>query len=248
MLLIPLIHSYNYPHLDTEPNEYILSYGANLYLVSTVKFQDPYYFVEQLLKRCKNLDLKTGYILGKDRLLTAMLVRHRFSKKSEETQESLMAFTEYQFNTEDISQGHPFEEVTRAIQNRHQLDLPIYHLVASMHPDRITPAAKFTIMIVNDAIHTDLDLYDCSEEEAQRSYTSHTGIKIAAHLNNAAKSKSRKYTYNQLDKKGVMITTTLREKWTRDSQAHQQESTIDANVGIVEEVKTNSKATTGKPQ
>ena len=216
VLLIPFIHSYNYPHLDAEPNEYLLSYGKRLYLVSTEKYQDPYYFVEMLLKKFKDLDLKTGYIVGKDRLLTAMLVRDRFSVKREETQESLSALIEYQCD-ETISQGHPFEELKKAIRNRHDLELPVYYLIASMHPDRITPATKFTLMIANDAVHTDLDLYDCSEEEAKRSYTSHRGIEIATQLNNAEKSKTRQHVYNKLDKKGVAITNTQREKWTRDS-------------------------------
>ena len=77
-----------------------------------------------------------------------------------------------------------------------------------MHPDRITPATKFLLMIANDAIHTDLDLNDCSAEEAKRSYTSHRGIEIATQLNNAKRTKTRKHVYNKLDKKGAVITVT----------------------------------------
>ena len=75
VLLIPFFHSYNFPNTDPEPNEFLLSFGAQIYLISTMNLTDPYVFLEMLLKKINDLKLKTCYIIGKDRLRTAMLTR-----------------------------------------------------------------------------------------------------------------------------------------------------------------------------
>ena len=75
VLLIPFFHSYNFPYTVPEPNEFLLSFGAQIYLISTMNLTDPYVFLEMLLKKIDDLKLKTCYIIGKDRLRTAMLTR-----------------------------------------------------------------------------------------------------------------------------------------------------------------------------
>ena len=82
-----------------------------------------------------------------------------------------------------------------ALLNRHGLAIPFFHLAASTHPDRITPATEFTLLLVNDAIHSNLDLINIGKEAKTRSYTNALGRLIGQQLDKAVKSVGRKHMY-----------------------------------------------------